>query len=173
MIKEIPMYTAVCDNCKVDVNEGADIAAWDNKSFVVECTQNAGWYQDEDKHYCEDCYTINEDDTVEVNKLRNIEYIKDLEKRCRAANFAPFDITVSEVGGHRTFSWNARTVQIAEEFLADRETVDPLTVLSSNEDCEEYPEHHTLIEDGALIFALVLAGVIFLCAEAYFLNLYL
>ena len=47
----------------------------------------------------------------------SFQYIKDLEERCKMANFAPFDDRVPKDGEH--FVWDSNTITIAENWLKE------------------------------------------------------
>lgn len=69
MIKEILMYTVVCNNCGKDVNEGADFCAWNDKGFAQDVAAEAGWIKDGDEHYCPDCVSYDDDDNMVIADL--------------------------------------------------------------------------------------------------------
>jgi len=48
-------------------------------------------------------------------KITVVIYIKDLEKRCKLANFAPYDDRVPNQ--NYEFKWDSHTISIAEEWL--------------------------------------------------------
>jgi hypothetical protein len=50
------------------------------------------------------------------NFLHNIEYIEDLEDRCKQSNFAPYDDRFP-VEDYSNFIWNEHTIKIAEDWL--------------------------------------------------------
>ncbi len=64
MIKEVIMYTVVCDNCGKDHNKNEEIAAWNDKNYAQECAMNSNWLKEEDKHYCTDCYSYGDNDEL-------------------------------------------------------------------------------------------------------------
>jgi len=66
MIKEVKMYTVICDNCGVDVCEGQEISAWGEEFWVKEIAENSDWHVGQFYHYCPDCFTYDDDDNVLV-----------------------------------------------------------------------------------------------------------
>ena len=64
MIKELTMYTVVCDSCGKDVNEDAEYSCWNDKGYAEDIAMDSDWVTDGDKHYCPDCYHYNEDDDL-------------------------------------------------------------------------------------------------------------
>ncbi len=76
MIKEIPMYTVLCDNCKCDVNSGSEYAAWGDSEHSEDMAIDSDWHKVEepegvpDKHYCPDCYSIGENDELIIIAAR-------------------------------------------------------------------------------------------------------
>ena len=41
MLKEVKMYTVVCDNCAKDVNKDAEYSAWNDKRHAEEVAMEA------------------------------------------------------------------------------------------------------------------------------------
>jgi hypothetical protein len=64
MLKEVIMYTIVCDGCGCDVNEDSGYGGWNDDGYVEEIRQEAGWEKVEDKHYCTNCYEYNDNDEL-------------------------------------------------------------------------------------------------------------
>lgn len=77
MIKEVKMYTVVCDNCGKDVNEGAEYSCWNDKNYADDVAMESDWYRVDDKHYCQDCAEYDDDDNLTINKSRQGIYAKD------------------------------------------------------------------------------------------------
>lgn len=72
MIKELVLYTVVCDNCGDDINKDADYCAWNDKQFTQEMADEAGWIKEDDKHYCPDCFSYDDDDNLVIKDLSNV-----------------------------------------------------------------------------------------------------
>jgi len=66
MIKEIPMYTVICDGCGKNSCDIWDYAGWKKKKNALACAKGADWIEKNNKHYCPDCYSSN--DKVIINK---------------------------------------------------------------------------------------------------------
>lgn len=66
MVKEVTMYTVVCDGCGKDANEGTEFAGWNNKSYTEDVAIDADWIKQDEKHYCPDCYTYDDEDNLVV-----------------------------------------------------------------------------------------------------------
>ena len=64
MLKEVKMYTVVCDNCGKDVNKDAEYSAWNDKNYAGEVAMESDWIKENDKHYCPDCFTYDDDDNL-------------------------------------------------------------------------------------------------------------
>ena len=64
MVKEVTMFTVVCDNCGKDVNKDAEYSAWNEKTFAEDIAMEADWIKENDKHYCSDCFTYDDDDNL-------------------------------------------------------------------------------------------------------------
>jgi len=70
MIKEITMYTAICDNCKCDVCEIKEYSCWDSKGFAEDIAIELDWIEEYDKHYCPDCYEYGDNDELIIKTAR-------------------------------------------------------------------------------------------------------
>ena len=69
MLKEVKMYTVVCDNCAKDVNKDAEYSAWNDKRYAEEVAMEADWIKENDKHYCPDCFTHDDDDNLLIKSI--------------------------------------------------------------------------------------------------------
>lgn len=69
MIKEVKMYTVICDNCGKDSNEGTEYSCWVDESQAEEVATNSDWLKEEDKHYCPDCYFYDDGDNLILRKI--------------------------------------------------------------------------------------------------------
>ena len=70
MLKEVKMYTVVCDNCGKDVNKNAEYSAWNDKIFAEEVAMEADWIKENDKHYCPKCYEYDDEDELSIKESR-------------------------------------------------------------------------------------------------------
>lgn len=70
MIKEITIYTVVCDGCGKDVNEHADYSGWDNKDFTESIAKESDWIKEDDNHFCPDCYEYDDDDNLIIKNKK-------------------------------------------------------------------------------------------------------
>jgi hypothetical protein len=68
MIKEVTMFTVVCDNCGVDVNEGQQYSCWNDKGFAEDMAMEADWIKEDDKHYCLNCFSYDDDDNLVIGE---------------------------------------------------------------------------------------------------------
>jgi len=66
MLKEIPMYTVICDGCGKDSNEDAEYSAWGCKTYASDVAMEADFISQEDEHYCPDCYSYDDDDNLVI-----------------------------------------------------------------------------------------------------------
>ncbi len=62
MIKEVTMYTVICDNCLADSNEGGEYAGWGEKDHAIDMAKDCGFVERNGKHYCSDCIVFNDQD---------------------------------------------------------------------------------------------------------------
>jgi hypothetical protein len=68
MIKEITMYTILCDNCKLDVTNNYDYTALTDKGQINYIALESGWIiVNDDKHYCPNCFSHNEDGEIIIH----------------------------------------------------------------------------------------------------------
>jgi hypothetical protein len=71
-IKEVKMFTVVCDNCGRDAFEDGEFSAWSDSSFAIDCAEDEGWVHDEevfDTHYCPDCWYWDDDGNLKVKEV--------------------------------------------------------------------------------------------------------
>ena len=45
MIKEVIMYTVICDGCGKDSNYDSEYSAWSDKGYAVDCAVNADFIE--------------------------------------------------------------------------------------------------------------------------------
>jgi hypothetical protein len=68
MIKEVKMFTLVCDCCGKDVNEDTAYSCWNETSYLHDLADDEGWAKDGDKDYCEDCFEYDDNDQLIIEK---------------------------------------------------------------------------------------------------------
>jgi hypothetical protein len=68
MIKEVKMFTAICDNCGTDVCESEEFSCWNEEFYVNDIASEKDWHVDGDIHYCPACHSFNEDDILVINE---------------------------------------------------------------------------------------------------------
>ena len=68
MIKEVKMFTVICDRCGKDVCKDDDYSCWSDSDFALDIATEKGWQEIECKHYCNDCWKWNEDETEMIVK---------------------------------------------------------------------------------------------------------
>ena len=64
------MYTVICDNCGKDVCEGEDYSAWNDQDYVESIAAECGWKIEDDKHYCDECHSYDDEDNLVINKAK-------------------------------------------------------------------------------------------------------
>ena len=57
MIKEVKMYSVICDRCGKILEDGA---FWEGKSSAISYALKSKWAEIGDKHYCPNCYEFDE-----------------------------------------------------------------------------------------------------------------
>jgi hypothetical protein len=69
MLKELTMYTVICDNCGKDVNEDSEFSAWSDKTYAEDVAMEANWIDEDDKHYCDDCFSYDDEDNLVLKTI--------------------------------------------------------------------------------------------------------
>jgi hypothetical protein len=64
MFKPITIFTILCDGCGKDLFEHTEFSGWGEKDYVNDEAKEDGWHLDEEKHYCHQCHTIDDNDEV-------------------------------------------------------------------------------------------------------------
>lgn len=64
MIKEVQMFTVICDECGKDANEGSEYSCWSDKSWAEESAMESCWKKDGEKHYCDNCWYYDDYDNL-------------------------------------------------------------------------------------------------------------
>lgn len=77
MTYETIMYGIKCNRCQAiyEDSEGANLAV-DRHGDLEDSAQEDGWYVNGDRHYCPNCYTINENDEVVTKPLIDYYFFK-------------------------------------------------------------------------------------------------
>lgn len=61
MLKEIKVYTIVCDNCGANLCDESEYCGWNETDYIKEIAENEGWKEIDGNNYCPDCWRWNED----------------------------------------------------------------------------------------------------------------
>ena len=73
MIKQVTMYSVVCDRCgKSFIDEFNGIVAWLDEGTAKEQAMESEWAEIGDKHYCSDCYEFDEELDEYVPKKKGV-----------------------------------------------------------------------------------------------------
>jgi len=83
MVKEIKMYTVICDNCGCNAFDNSDYSCWQDKKTAVDmAVSDEDWFEDDDciKHYCPKCITFVDDYNEDyiIDELRKDKYRKEV-----------------------------------------------------------------------------------------------
>tara|TARA_B100000953_G_scaffold285358_1_gene265889 strand:+ start:315 stop:545 length:231 start_codon:yes stop_codon:yes gene_type:complete len=71
MIREVRMYGINCDNCGVDLGENQEVTCWCEPKYATLVAIDSNWVRvGENKHYCPDCYSYDDNDKLVLNKNR-------------------------------------------------------------------------------------------------------
>lgn len=68
MIKEVIMYTVICDNCQKDVNENQEYSCYNDEMNANDIAMESNWIKCGDKHYCADCYEYDDNDELSIKE---------------------------------------------------------------------------------------------------------
>ncbi len=70
MIKEVKMFTVVCDNCGIDVCKNQEYSCWNDESYARDIAMEADWIEQEEKHICPLCYSHDDNDEIIIDESR-------------------------------------------------------------------------------------------------------
>lgn len=62
MIKELEIYTVICDKCGADLQAGQEIAGWSELEGALYTAEASGWRVFEDSQVCHNCLEIPADE---------------------------------------------------------------------------------------------------------------
>ena len=69
MIKEVKSYFLRCDNCdKTYIESRNNYCIWLDASTAIEDAMNEDWIEHGGKHYCPNCYTIDDNDNITIKE---------------------------------------------------------------------------------------------------------
>jgi hypothetical protein len=69
MIKTIVIFTVICDNCGKDVCDTDQYSGWDDIDYMEQVAQEDNWLQQDDKHYCQECYSYDDEDNLIIKQI--------------------------------------------------------------------------------------------------------
>jgi hypothetical protein len=70
MVKEVIMYTIVCDGCGKDVNDDTEYSGWNDVGYLEEIRYEADWGKVDDEHYCTDCFERDDDFEIVIKNKK-------------------------------------------------------------------------------------------------------
>lgn len=69
MIKEVTAFSLICDNCnRLFMSSFEEFTLWVTKSDAVEASINDDWIEHKDKHYCPNCYELDDNDNIVIKE---------------------------------------------------------------------------------------------------------
>lgn len=71
MIRQVRVYTIVCDNCGVDINKDTEYIGWDSVEGAELTAEANNFLTKGEKHYCPNCYTFDDDNELMLRKIQN------------------------------------------------------------------------------------------------------
>jgi hypothetical protein len=70
MIQTKKIYTIICDNCNSDFSQEDEyINQYEDQELMQEIALDEEWIEIDKKHYCPQCYTIDEYDDIQIKLL--------------------------------------------------------------------------------------------------------
>lgn len=69
MVKEVKMYTVICDNCGKDSNSGSEYSCWSEESHAKDVAMDSDWINHERKDLCPDCWHYDDEDNIIIHKV--------------------------------------------------------------------------------------------------------
>lgn len=97
MIKEISMYTVICDNCGKDLHENDEYSGFNDIAFVEDSASDAGWHKEDEKHYCPGCFSFDDEDQLVIDKSKKVEVRKTKTSREVLENVLKQHIVLAEL----------------------------------------------------------------------------
>lgn len=62
MVKKVECEMIICDNCKAQFEDASGFSVFADSHHTDPADYD--WHVDDDKHYCPDCHSIDDDDNV-------------------------------------------------------------------------------------------------------------
>ena len=69
MIIEETFYAIECDVCKTQAENGDGHWFWADENTTKENAMECEWHTEDDKHYCPDCHSFNDEDELVIKVL--------------------------------------------------------------------------------------------------------
>ena len=69
MILKVEMFTVRCDNCGKLSGDDAEYSCWNDESTALDMASESDWIIEDDKHYCPDCYSYNDEDELTLKTI--------------------------------------------------------------------------------------------------------
>lgn len=61
MIKELTIYTILCDNCGLDLMRNQEYSGFGEIEHLVDICNDSDWHIEGNRHYCPHCFIHDED----------------------------------------------------------------------------------------------------------------
>lgn len=69
-ILKMDYFTVICDNCQnLYTDEHSGFSAWNDESAAMEYATEDMWVEEENKHYCPDCYEYDNEDNFIIKPI--------------------------------------------------------------------------------------------------------
>ena len=80
MITKEIFYGVKCNRCKEDFLDYNDHSFWIDENSAVEQAIESEWIEENNKHYCPNCYDYNEEEDKNIIKEEFSNHVKELKK---------------------------------------------------------------------------------------------
>lgn len=131
MIKEVIMYTVVCDNCGKDAFQDQEFSCWSEPGYATEIADEEGWYTDniENVAYCDECWEYDDDDNVIISKPVIDDKFYELTSKCTiyyggetlifntGTKFKLAGLELSKFGNNSPFHYNDDIIRLPNSIV--------------------------------------------------------
>lgn len=72
MIKQVEMFTVICDNCGKDCNKDTEYSCWNSRLSAEDVAIDSDWIKEKNNHYCSDCYWYDDNDNLILKDMSHL-----------------------------------------------------------------------------------------------------
>lgn len=92
MIVSETFFGVKCNRCKAQYDDG-DHSFWGDEQNAIENATESGWHEDKNKHYCDNCHSINEE-TNEITIFE--EFPKEIKKVVEFCGVLGYSVEITD-----------------------------------------------------------------------------